>query len=131
MAKDNDEKVVLLDPRYIREARKLLKSLPDEDLDNVLRFIGKLLLEEIQRGLEGEETGPFYEAVQDMFDEAHPCYFCNRGIDGNAEEFNGDVHLCLNCTSKIANVLVACGVDHRVLFPGMCDRTIQVTRVAR
>jgi hypothetical protein len=135
MTSDKD-KVVRLHPRYIREASKLLDTMPEKDIMNIAKLFWSIFLTEVRDGLERKELGPFFEMVDKLYEEAGygpgyapNCYFCDHVIDGNAEEFNLDSHLCLSCTVKVANVLTAFGIDHRILFSGMAERAIQRTRI--
>lgn len=64
-----------------------------------------------------------------MYGEAQPrgCYFCDRGIDGNAIPFNypETTRICLTCQLKVANLFKAFGIEHRSLFPGIAERKLQ------
>lgn len=125
-------KVIQLTPKYIQKAKDLLSGLTEEQVKDVTMFIAGQFIEEIEQGLEGEidyPEAPFFEVVDRMYEEAQVkgCYFCDRSIDGNAEPFDypGKTKICLSCMAKVANLIVAFGIDHRVLFPGMGERKIQ------
>ena len=127
-------KLIKFDPASARRARELLDSLPREDVEAIILLVAGMFLDEIEDGLNDDEFNPeerpFFEAVNDLYRDAETgCYFCDYRIDGNEAEFNLDVHLCLLCMMKIANVLAAFGVDHTRLFPGMGPRNIQKTRL--
>jgi len=130
----SNEKVTKLNPRHIQEAKKILASMSDEAVEQVVKFIAGQFIEEIEQGLEGEvnfEDAPFFELVNRIYEESQPrgCYFCDRSIDGNAEPFDypNKTKLCLSCMLKVANLLVAFGIDPDSLFDGMGmgDRKIQ------
>lgn len=124
-------KVVKLNPRYIEEAKTILANMPDEDIQNVSKFLAARFLEEIKQGLDGEiarKDAPFFDLVERAYDEVKikGCYFCDHDIDGNAVPFDPDkTKVCLSCQLKIANLLKAFDIDHQVLFPGMGERKRQ------
>ena len=127
-----NEKVVQLIPKYIDKARTLLGNLPEDQAEALVKYLAGQFIEEIEQGLEGEieyEDAPFFEAIDRLYEEAQPkgCYFCDRSVDGNAVPFDypNNTRLCLTCMEKVSNLLVAFGIDHKALFPGMVGRKIQ------
>lgn len=127
-----NEKVVQLTPKYIDKARGLLASLPEVEVVYIVQYLANQFIEEIKQGLEGEieyEDAPFFEAIDHLYEDAQPkgCYFCDKFIDGNETLFDypDKTRLCLTCMAKVANLLVAFGIDHESLFPGMGERKIQ------
>ena len=118
-------------PKYVLRARELLRKSPKEDVDGVIKMVVQMLLQEIEDGLDNEfeEERPFFEKVNELYmSYSQGCYFCDKEISGDETEFNLDVHLCLSCMSKVANILIAFGIDHQLLFPGM-NKKIQKTRL--
>jgi len=134
-----NEKVVQLTPKYIEtylesleKAPEVLAKLPKHEVEFIVKYLTDQFIEEIKQGLEGEieyKDAPFFEVVDRLYEdvEVKGCYFCDRSIDGNAEPFDypNNTRLCLTCMEKAANLLVAFGIDHGSLFPGMGDRKIQ------
>jgi len=124
-----NEKVTKLTPKYIEEAKQVLANLPDEQVGSIMKFIAGQFAKEIEQGLDGEldyKDAPFFELIDRMYDEAQPkgCYFCDRSIDGNAEPFDypNKTKICMSCMAKVANLLVAFGIDPNCIFPGIGDR---------
>jgi len=126
------ENVIKLTPKYIQAAKEVLAGLPEDQVKDVTMFIAGQFIEEIGLGLEGEleyREAPFFEVVDKMYEESQPkgCYFCDRSIDGNEKPFDypNSTKLCLTCMLKVANLMVAFGINPGSLFPGMGDRQIQ------
>lgn len=127
---DENEKVIKLTPKYIEEAKEILANLPDDQVGSIMKFIAGQFTKEIELGLEGEvdyEDAPFFGLIDRMYEDAQPkgCYFCDRSIDGNAVPFEDKTKLCLTCKLKVANLLVAFGIDPNCIFSGMGKRKIQ------
>lgn len=134
-----NEKVVRLTPKYIEtylesleKAPEILAELPKHEVELIVTYFADQFVEEIKQGLEGEieyKDAPFFEVVDRLYEEVEVkgCYFCDRSIDGNAEPFDypNTTKICLSCMDKVANFLVAFGIDHTSLFPGMGERKIQ------
>ena len=125
-------KPIKLIPKYIQDAKLILSGLSDEQAKDVIMLLAGQFIEEIELGLEGEidyEEGPFFEAVDKMYEGSEPkgCYFCDTSIDGNEVPFDypDTTKLCLSCILKVANLLIAFGIQPGSLFPGMKDRQIQ------
>jgi hypothetical protein len=124
-----DKRLLLRRAKVTLEA---LDSLSDVDKENLLRVVADLIYQEIKDGLDEKERGPFFELVEELYEERYPpqCYFCNHKVDPNADEFNrDDWGLCIFCQLKLANILTALGIDVKKLFPGMGERKIQKTRL--
>lgn len=109
----------------------MIKHPPKEAAD-VVKYIVRNWLNDIRMGLEGEleyKDSPFFEAIDTIYKEYEPkgCYFCDRGIDGNAEPFDypENTKICMTCMLKAANLLKAFGIDPQCLFPGIAERKIQ------
>ena len=132
-------KVVQLTPKYIQtylealeKASGVLAKLSEHEVELVITYLADQFVEEIEQALEGEieyKNAPFFEVIDRIYKEAQPkgCYFCDRSIDGNAEPFDypDKTRICLTCMDKVANLLVAFGIDHTSLFPAMGKRTAQ------
>lgn len=127
-----NEKVVQFTSKYIVKAREALANMPEDEIVYIVKYLADQFIGEIEQGLEGEieyKDAPFFEVIDRMYEGAQPkgCYFCDRSIDGNAEPFDypDKTRICLTCMDKVANLLVAFGIDHESLFPGMGERKIQ------
>lgn len=126
-------KVVKLNPKYIEEAKAILADMPEKDMQSIGKYLAERFLEEVKQGVSGEvarDDAPFFDLVDRIYEESASkkgCYFCDDSIDGNETPFDfpSKTKLCLNCMLKVANLLKAFGIDHRVLFPGMGDRKAQ------
>jgi len=131
----NDDSKIVHFQTYIRKAQKLIEAMPEEDLENIMKAFWSIFITDIRDSLEKEEeAGLFFESVREQFldagwfpERASGCYFCDHSINGNENEFNMDSHVCLDCAVKVANLLTAFQIDHRILFPGMADREVQKT----
>jgi len=127
-----NEKVVNLTPKYIEDAKEILSNLTEGQVNSIAKFLSGQFIAEVEQGLEGEvdyKDAPFFELIDRMYEDAQPkgCYFCDRSIDGNAVpfEYPDKTKLCLTCKLKVANLLVAFGINHECLFPGMSKRELQ------
>ena len=90
-------------PKYIREAKKAFLDLPEKDAESVFNFIALILLNEVKKGIDGEEEGDFFKLINEMYDEVtpHGCYFCDTSIDVNAVGFDKDTVICMSCRTKL------------------------------
>jgi hypothetical protein len=128
-----EKNVIKFYPKHIRETKsalKALKGLSDEEAIALIEALSDQFIEEIKQGLEGEvdyEDAPFYEMVNKLYEESQVkgCYFCDRDIQGNDIPFDVNTPICMSCELKVANFMVAFGIDPRVLFPAMGDRKKQ------
>ena len=123
--------VIYLNQKYIDEARIHLLGLPKDHAEGVVKLLAGMFLDEIKKALDGDielDEAPFFVEVDRLFTEAkleaqeptHGCYFCDKGIDGNAMPFNyPETPVCLGCMLKVANLLQAFGINPRSLFPGI------------
>jgi len=125
-------KVVELTPAYVTIAVNAMAKLTKEERDAIAKYATDLFVREVHRGLEGEvgyDEAPFFEVIDRMYRNAQPkgCYFCDADIDGNEVPFDypDSTRLCLECQLKVANLLVAFGIDPQCLFPGMGERKRQ------
>lgn len=132
MTADNDDKVVKLEPKDIQKAKTLLSTLSEEDVNNIMKYIGGKFVAEITQGVVGEieyEGNPFFEVIDRIYEsvKVRGCYFCDPDIDGNETQFNypAETRLCMSCQLKVANLLKAFEIDHETLFPGMAKRDHQ------
>lgn len=114
----------------------ILSNMSEDQARAIIGFILTRVISELKQGLSGEieyKDSPIFELIDRLYQgkDDDPvvggCYFCDPFIDGNETEFNypENTNLCLSCQVKAANILVAFGIDHQVLFPGMSDRKIQ------
>jgi len=127
-----EDKVIKLTPKYIQTAKEVLSDLSEDQVKDITMFIAGQFIEEIGLGMEGEleySEAPFFEVVDKMYEESQVrgCYFCDPSIDGNETSFDfpNKTKLCLSCMLKVANLMVAFGINPGSLFHGMGDRQIQ------
>ena len=123
---------------WAEKAMGILESLNPEKADLIIRFIYKHILLEVQTGLglnalpEGtEEPGLiFYQEIDELYCEAsRGCYFCDKTIDANEVEINGNTPVCGYCQLKAANLLTAYGINPMGLFALVLKpRTMQKAR---
>lgn|GEM_PF-2053749 len=124
--------IIKLDLKFIREGRGVLAELNNEDSQDVLHYITNKFVHDVRKGLEGEigyKDSPFFEVVDKIYEEykVRGCYFCDHDIDGNAVPFDypKTTKICLSCQLKIANLLVAFGINPKGIFPGIGERKLQ------
>ena len=118
-------------PEWMQKAQDVWDLLDVEQRGTLLTWLMNIVQLDIKDSLSGKiPPGAFFTAVEEAYsDELGKCYLCSRIVDGNEEEFNDQRYLCLFCSVKVANILIACGVDHKKYFPAMEDRPVQKWRV--
>jgi len=115
------------------KAKEILSGLSDTEIDLVTKYISSKFVDDVTQGLDGEieyKDSPFFEVIDKIYEDykVKGCYFCDRGIDGNAVPFEylvGETKLCMSCQLKVANLLRAFDITHDRFFPGVGERKIQ------
>lgn len=113
-----------------KTADKIIEKLGTEASDQLLTLMIHSWLQSVKEGVEGQPN-PIYDAVKKIMNinKVEGCYFCDDSIDPNEREFNLDEKMCMFCQLKVANILVALGIDHTKLFPLAGPRAVQKTQI--
>uniref|UniRef100_A0A6M3L3U2 Uncharacterized protein n=1 Tax=viral metagenome TaxID=1070528 RepID=A0A6M3L3U2_9ZZZZ len=90
-------------PAFIERSRVALIDMPEEKAKDIIRYLALMFLEEIRVGIEGEEESPFFNLVDEIYDEVtpHGCFFCDTSIDVNAVDFDENTVVCMECRCKL------------------------------
>jgi len=127
----------------IKAVSEVWNDIPQEKQEAFLQYLINFVLDDVRKGVSGEDEIPLFKVIDEIYDEYRPkgCYFCDNTIDGNELEFNPDRNICLECGLKVANLLVACGLskerieeiirlfDPGLLTPNIGTRSVQKTRL--
>jgi hypothetical protein len=89
---------------------RLLCSMDDKQLENIIQLVSFFLLTEIREGIKGEidyNDAPFFALVDKEYEKLNTtgCYFCDPNVDMNATPFTGKECLCLTCKAKLDHVI--------------------------
>ena len=101
-------------PVWIDKAIKLLKSMPEEDVKNIIGLVVNELFHEIKKGLDGEEETEFFEVIDKLFFESRRtgCFLCDPFIDINDVKFK-DIGLCFPCSNKLSKIFKELGLEEK------------------
>ena len=122
------------DSNWMEQGIKLVNSLPEETVEELMEFALKCVYGQVRLGLglidiEEDIETPVFDAIDDMYEEAAGgCYFCSRMVDPNADEYGDGSRLCPTCQMKVANIVEALGIPAGKVFKGIPPRTVQKSR---
>ena len=117
---------------FEKARREIVEKFPftgEDKIDTIIQTTMIHVFNEVARGLQEDEENFIYDTVIRVIEKFRPekklCYFCRDDVDPNDEAFMESTKLCMFCQLKVANILKAYGVDHKIMFPYMSERDHQ------
>ena len=100
--------------KIYNDFQRAVRNTDPTHLDSIIKFTLRAVELDCQIGLAlGEycdekyldvET-PLFDEINNMYrDAACGCYFCDNGVDPNAEEFTSETPLCYMCRLKLTKI---------------------------
>lgn len=132
-----NDKIIELFKHEDPPGKRILNQLSDEDATELITFLYRYAIKEVEIGLglvelDGDPELKVFHMIDEVYDRAKPdCYFCDDRVDPNEEQIGPKTKICPMCKLKLGNFVQSLGLDPTIMFEGMPPRTHQKARIKR